>query len=203
MFKVSYNPEVESSAADAWNTDDIGILLRHSHDRPSRIEIIQDTGIMMVVGVKSPVIEIFRFSSNEQAIKRRNKRLKKNPEDEKGFILKDLVRRGETLKATEEKIKSITGVCEKGTVKVLCCLPSNQLETITFPQLEQQQQSSQKEDSSSSEFESALMQFDGHRKLVRGIAFSSDKTAILTASGDSFKIWNRYILLINNICVSI
>jgi hypothetical protein len=36
-----------------------------------------------------------------------------------------------------------------------------------------------------------LLGFDGHRKLVRGIAFSSDKTAILTASADAFKIWNR------------
>ena len=39
-----------------------------------------------------------------------------------------------------------------------------------------------------------LCGFDGHRKLVRAIAFSSDRTAILTASADCFKIWNRNTL---------
>jgi len=33
--------------------------------------------------------------------------------------------------------------------------------------------------------------FDGHRKIVRGLAFSSDKTGILAASGDAFKLWHR------------
>lgn len=68
----------------------------------------------------------------------------------------------------------------------MCCLPSNQLEVITFAEQEDHGRKANSEC-----FESSLLQFDGHRKIVRGIAFSSDKTAILTASGDCFKVWNR------------
>lgn len=116
LFRVTYNAE---ESYDAWQTDEMGILLRHSHDRPARTQLIDGTGVMMVVGVKSPVIEVFRFSSDEQAAKRRAKRLKKNPADEQTLILKDIVRRGETFKASEEKIKSITAVYEKGMIKVI------------------------------------------------------------------------------------
>lgn len=114
LFKITYCPD----SIESWTTDELGTLLRHAHDRPSRVHFVEETGILLVVGVKSPVIESFRFSSEEQAVKRRAKRLKKNPDDEKSFVLKDLVRRGESLKSSEEKIKSIAAVSEKGHVKV-------------------------------------------------------------------------------------
>jgi len=33
----------------------------------------------------------------------------------------------------------------------------------------------------------------GHRTEPRTVAFSSDNTAILSASSDSLRVWNRYI----------
>jgi WD40 repeat protein len=70
---------------------------------------------------------------------------------------------------------------------VVCCIPSNQLELIQFPEKEGSTPKKTETQVATTE----LLPFDGHRKLVRGIAFSSDKTAILTASADCFKIWNR------------
>ena len=34
----------------------------------------------------------------------------------------------------------------------------------------------------------------GHRSDVRTVAFSSDNTALLSASAESLKVWNRYAL---------
>lgn len=68
----------------------------------------------------------------------------------------------------------------------MCTLPSNQLQILTLTESNVDVQNDEK-----SKLKPDLLGFDGHRKIVRGVCFSSDKTAILTASGDSFKVWNR------------
>lgn len=67
----------------------------------------------------------------------------------------------------------------------MCTLPSNQLEVVTLPEKSEVEKQERKPE---------VFGFDGHRKIVRGVCFSSDKTAILTASADGFKVWNRYII---------
>jgi len=101
-----------------WSCQELGTLLRVGNDRPSKLHLVQNSRILIVVGVKSPVLETFYFSSEEEAKKKRNKRLKKDPIGESSYVLKDLIRRGVTVKASEEKVKSVSGVCEKGVVKV-------------------------------------------------------------------------------------
>jgi hypothetical protein len=119
LFRLA-EPQPGSDDELNWKCEELGTLLRQGHDRPSRVQMVKNSGILMVMGVKSPVMETFRFSSVDEAIKKRNKRLKKSTETEKGFIIRDLVRRGDTVKASEEKIKSISAVCEQGIVKVRC-----------------------------------------------------------------------------------
>lgn len=70
-------------------------------------------------------------------------------------------------------------------LQILCTLPSNQLEIVTLSE------APAAVEEKSTDIKGDLLGFDGHRKIVRGICFSSDRTAILTASGDSFKVWNR------------
>ena len=37
------------------------------------------------------------------------------------------------------------------------------------------------------------LRLPGHRSDVRTVCFSSDNTAVLSASGDAVKIWNRFV----------
>ncbi|CAL8082924.1 unnamed protein product [Orchesella dallaii] len=165
-----------------WTTEEFGTLLRTAHDRVSLVKIVGN--ILVTTGTKSQLVETFYINNAEDAHKKRKKRLKKNPDGSSSIILRDLIRRGPTTKASEEKVKSVDGIVEKNTVKILCTLPSNQLEVFSFP-------FDDRTVDENKDRKPELLGFDGHRKIVRGICFSSDKTAILTASGDCFRVWNR------------
>ncbi|CAG7719401.1 unnamed protein product [Allacma fusca] len=184
-------PEVSlsSEVRDDWLNESVGTLLRHSHDRCSSLLVVEDR-YLVVSGSKSSEIEIFILSTPEEALKKQKKRLKKNPSDEKGLVLRDLIRRAESVKASEGKVKSIDAFIDKDkSLKILCCLPSNQVEVITFNETSQQLSDSAEPVSGGD-----IFGFDGHRKLVRAICFSSDRTAILTASADCIRVWNRSAL---------
>lgn len=99
-----------------WTTEEFGTLLRNAHDNTNKLHIAGNH--LISVGSKSPLLETFYISSKEEANKKRNKRLKKNPDGSKSIILRDLIRRDVAVKASEGKIKAIDCVVESGTVKV-------------------------------------------------------------------------------------
>lgn len=99
-----------------WASEDFGTLLRNSHDRVSMLQIAGS--YLIAAGSKSPQLESFYINSDAEAAKKRNKRLKKNSDGNPEIILRDLIRRGPTVKAVEEKIKSIDCTIEKDNVKV-------------------------------------------------------------------------------------
>ena len=97
---------VGTEVGEDWIHESVGTVLRHSNDRASSVQIINNRYVLCT-GAKSSEIEIFILSSPEEAVKKQKKRLKKNPSDESRFILRDLIRRVESVKASEGKIKSV------------------------------------------------------------------------------------------------
>ncbi len=62
----------------------------------------------------------------------------------------------------------------------MCLLVNNSLETNELDVSEK-----------NAEVKSLKLKLPGHRSDVRTVCFSSDNTAILSASADQMKIWNR------------
>lgn len=69
------------------------------------------------------------------------------------------------------------------------------MELITYDTIKQEQASklikSEKDEKSEKSEASKLLEFDGHTNVIKGIAISSDKTAILTVSSEAVKLWSR------------
>ena len=49
----------------------------------------------------------------------------------------------------------------------------------------------------------AKLSLPGHRTDVRTVCFSSDNTAILSASAEGVKIWNRLVCVCVCVCVCV
>lgn len=67
--------------------------------------------------------------------------------------------------------------CAGGELKVALLLQNNTVETFSVK--------------ASEASKTARLTLGGHRTDVRTLAFSSDNLAVLSASGDTVKIWNR------------
>jgi len=95
----------------------MGTLLREGRDRLATVKVIDDRHLV-TVGIKSPLIEFFHFYNQKESDKKRTKRLKKYPESSPELILKDLIKRGECIKAAEAKIKSIDPIVRDDFIQV-------------------------------------------------------------------------------------
>ena len=70
-----------------------------------------------------------------------------------------------------------------GFFQIVSLLVNNSLE---FTDLEVNQAAAEVKNTSK-------LRLPGHRSDVRTVCFSSDNTAVLSASGDAVKIWNRFV----------
>lgn len=71
--------------------------------------------------------------------------------------------------------------CPGGELKVALLLQNNSMETYSLKIADKAPASSR----------TARLTLGGHRTQVRTLAFSSDNLAVLSASGDTVKVWNR------------
>ena len=113
--------EISTSSAQ-FSVEELGTILRHANDRTKAIEIVQDK-YLITIGAKSPEVELFHLSTQEEAMKKMKKRIKKNPEEQQQIILKDLIRRGDSIRSSEGKLRSFDFIQDRdGTLKVIDCL---------------------------------------------------------------------------------
>ena len=68
-----------------------------------------------------------------------------------------------------------------GEMKVALLLQNNTVETYTLKATEKSPQANK----------TARLTLSGHRTDVRTLAFSSDNIAVLSASSETVKVWNR------------
>ena len=71
--------------------------------------------------------------------------------------------------------------CAGGELKVALLLQNNTVETYSLKPA----------DKTPTANKTARLTLGGHRTDVRTLSFSSDNLAVLSASGDTVKVWNR------------
>jgi hypothetical protein len=112
MFKMSEEYDNELT------NEEVGSMSRTSNDRVKMLQVVKNKYIV-AAGARSQEIDIYHLSSPDEAEKKRKKRLNKDATSEKGFILRDLVRQGESYRTSEGKLRSVDAYEEADGLKVL------------------------------------------------------------------------------------
>ncbi|XP_072441340.1 WD repeat-containing protein 3 [Chiloscyllium punctatum] len=177
----------------------IGSIFRQGRDRVVSLATDTSNKIIACHGTDG-VLEVFKVLSEEEVNKMINKKQKKakkkakqkaesgesdgNLEPEVERTLKDEIQRVTNIKASG-KIKSFNFLLlPNGELKVVMLLQNNTVEaynlnvTVKVPECTK----------------TARVTIAGHRTDARTIAFSSDNIAVLSASAETVKIWNRSTL---------
>uniref|UniRef100_A0A8C9Y2Y9 WD repeat domain 3 n=1 Tax=Sander lucioperca TaxID=283035 RepID=A0A8C9Y2Y9_SANLU len=110
------------------------------------------------------VLELFTVLSEEEVQKKMTKKLKK------------------AKKKAAKWVDCLS--CAGGELKVALLLQNNTIETYSL----------RTSDKTPTANKTARLTLGGHRTDVRTLAFSSDNLAVLSASGDTVKVWNRSTL---------
>ncbi|XP_078001566.1 WD repeat-containing protein 3-like [Glandiceps talaboti] len=171
-----------------------GSVMRQSRERLVSMAI-DPTGRVLACHGPDSSLEVFVLSTEEELAKRLKKKQKKARKKltaigesadidevttEVTLAIEDEIKKLNVVRANR-KISSFDFILDKNTLKILLLLNNNTLDTynlvITEKKPEQSNHSS--------------LSLPGHRSDVRSVCFSSDDTAILSASGDSVKVWNR------------
>ncbi|XP_074648521.1 WD repeat-containing protein 3-like [Tubulanus polymorphus] len=192
--------KIESGESDDENEDEeeeriltcekIGSLLRHGKDRVVNLKLDQ-TGSILACHGTDKMMEVFKINSKEEAKKslmRRQKRIRKQnretgqeeeiPTEEN---IDDMIRRAGSVTASG-KLRGFDIKTNKAKVTKMVCLLSNNIVEVLNVEM-----TGKTIDGSSA----TKLTLHGHRSDVRTVAFSSDNTAIVSASAESVKIWNR------------
>lgn len=171
-----------------------GSILREARDRV--VSMVTDSRAKVIAcHGNDSVLELFTVLSEEEVQRKMTKKLKKakkkaaKAQEETGQeaaepvvekTLKDEIIRLTNIKASS-KIRWVQCLsCPGGELKVALLLQNNTVETFSVK--------------ASDASKTARLTLGGHRTDVRTLAFSSDNLAVLSASGDTVKIWNRSTL---------
>uniref|UniRef100_A0A665X6N7 WD repeat-containing protein 3 n=1 Tax=Echeneis naucrates TaxID=173247 RepID=A0A665X6N7_ECHNA len=170
-----------------------GSILREARDRVVSLTTDAKARVIACHGNDS-ALELFTVLSEEEVQKKMAKKLKKakkkaeagedasEPAVERA--LKDEIIRLTNIKASA-KIRWVDCLsCAGGELKVAMLLQNNTVETYSLKM----------SDKTPAANKTARLTLGGHRTDVRTLAFSSDNLAILSASGDTVKVWNRSTL---------
>ncbi|XP_035031091.1 WD repeat-containing protein 3 [Hippoglossus stenolepis] len=176
-----------------------GSILREARDRVVSLTSDARARVIACHGNDS-VLELFTVLTNEEVQKKMTKKLKKakkkasKAQEEAGEeaaaepvvekMLKDEIVRLTNIKASS-KIRWVDCLsCTGGELKVALLLQNNTIETYSLKTLDKTPEPNK----------TSRLTLGGHRTDVRTLAFSSDNLAILSASGDTVKVWNRSTL---------
>ncbi|XP_035533090.1 WD repeat-containing protein 3 [Morone saxatilis] len=175
-----------------------GSILREARDRVVSMTMDNKARVIACHGNDS-ILELFTVLSEEEVQKKMTKKLKKakkkaaKAQEDAGEeaaepvverMLKDEIIRLTNIKASA-KIRWVECLsCVGGELKVALLLQNNTVETYSL----------KTSDKTPTANKTARLTIGGHRTDVRTLAFSSDNLAVLSASGDTVKVWNRSTL---------
>ncbi|XP_061547569.1 WD repeat-containing protein 3 [Phycodurus eques] len=173
-----------------------GSILREARDRVVSLTADSKARVIVCHGNDS-VLEVFKVLSEEEVRKKITKKMKKakkkaakTAEDDEGKepvverTLKDEIIRLSNIKASSKIRWADCLSCTGGELKVALLLQNNTVETYSLNM----------RDAAPTASKTARLTLGGHRSDVRTLAFSSDNLAVLSASGDTVKVWNRSTL---------
>uniref|UniRef100_A0A3Q4MUF5 WD repeat domain 3 n=1 Tax=Neolamprologus brichardi TaxID=32507 RepID=A0A3Q4MUF5_NEOBR len=168
-----------------------GSILREARDRVVSLTTDRHARVIACHGNDS-VLELFTVLSEEEVQKKMTKKLKKAKKKatNQGSSLATLFRIRGLFTCTHHPcpLSPLRWVdclsCAGGELKVVLLLQNNTVETYSL-------KTSHKTPVAD---KTARLTLGGHRTDVRTLAFSSDNLAVLSASGDTVKVWNRSTL---------
>ncbi|XP_028992625.1 WD repeat-containing protein 3 [Betta splendens] len=175
-----------------------GSILRQARDRVVSLTADTRASVIACHGNDS-VLELFTVLSQEEVEKKMSKKLKKAKKkaakaqedtgEEAAVPVVERMLKDEIIRLTNIKVSSkIRWVdflsCPGGELKVALLLQNNTIETYSLKTADQTPTANK----------TARLTLGGHRTDVRTLAFSSDNLAVLSASGDTVKVWNRSTL---------
>uniref|UniRef100_A0A1A8G6Z8 WD repeat-containing protein 3 n=2 Tax=Nothobranchius korthausae TaxID=1143690 RepID=A0A1A8G6Z8_9TELE len=193
----SEKEEDESPEERILSCKKAGSILREARDRVVSMATDAKARVIACHGNDS-VLELFSALSEEEVQRKMTKKLKKAKKkaakDQDGpgeqteplveRTLKDEILRLTNIKASA-KIRWVDCLsCAGGELKVALLLQNNTVETYSLKIT----------DKTPTANKTARLTLGGHRTDVRTLAFSTDNMAVLSASGDTVKVWNRSTL---------
>uniref|UniRef100_A0A3Q3E665 WD repeat-containing protein 3 n=1 Tax=Hippocampus comes TaxID=109280 RepID=A0A3Q3E665_HIPCM len=171
-----------------------GSILREARDRVVSLTADSKARVFACHG-NDAILEVFVVQSEEEVRKKMAKKLKKakkkaasadgageEPPPER--TLRDEIVRLSNIKASSKIRWADCLSCAGGELKVALLLQNNTVETYSL----------KLRDKAAAASKTARLTLGGHRSDVRTLAFSSDNLAVLSASGDTVKVWNRSTL---------
>ncbi|KAF4108985.1 WD repeat-containing protein 3 [Onychostoma macrolepis] len=175
-----------------------GSVLREARDRVVSLVTDAKAKVLACHGLDS-TLEVFTVLSEEEVQKKMARKLKKakkkaksqggeedGPEPVVERKLSDEIQKLVNIKASS-KIRSMDCLLvTNGEMKLVLLLQNNTVETYTLKTTEKNPTGTK----------TSRLALSGHRTDVRTLAFSSDNIAILSASGETVKVWNRSTLQI-------
>ncbi|KAM9802313.1 WD repeat-containing protein 3 [Syngnathus typhle] len=167
-----------------------GSVLRKARDRVVSLSADSKAGIFACHGNDS-VLEVFAVLSERDARRKMDKKVKKaaktagdGEEPQVDWTLKDQIVRLSDIRASSKIRWADCLCCGGGELKVALLLHNNTVETYSL----------KTRDKAATAAKTARLTLDAHRSDVRTLAFSSDNLAVLSASADTVKVWNRSTL---------
>ncbi|XP_056435237.1 WD repeat-containing protein 3 [Gadus chalcogrammus] len=204
--------EAEDEAMDESPEDRLlscksaGSILREARDRVVSMTMDSKARILACHG-NEPVLELFKVLSAkdvEKAMGRKQKKATKKaaklredtdqevPEPVVQKTLGDEITRLTKIRASS-KIRWVDSVwCTGGELKVALLLQNNTVETYSLKLSDHQ--ATPRATPTPVANKTSRLTLAGHRTDARTLAFSSDNMAVLSASGDTVKVWNRSTL---------
>ncbi|XP_077473964.1 WD repeat-containing protein 3 [Stigmatopora argus] len=175
-----------------------GSILREATDRVVSLTTDSKAGIVACHG-NSPYLELFTLVSEDEVRKKMAKKLRKakkkaakntenGDEAEEPAVEKSLMDemvRLSSIKASHKIRWADCLRCAGNELKVALLLHNNTLETYSLKT---------QDGAPAAVSKTARLTLGGHRSDVRTLAFSSDNLALLSASGETVKVWNRSTL---------
>ncbi|KAL0963596.1 hypothetical protein UPYG_G00308390 [Umbra pygmaea] len=171
-----------------------GSLLRNSRDRVVSMTTDEKAKILACHG-SDAVLEVFRVRTVDEVEKMMATKAKRKAREAKraeGEVQDPVIERklgDEIVKLTNimasAKIRWVDCLlCAGGELKLAMLLQNNTVETYSLKTLDQKPAGTK----------TSRLTLGGHRTDARTLAFSSDNMAVLSASGETVKVWNRLTL---------
>ena len=167
----------------------LGSILRQGKDRVSRVVVDSQCRLVCFHG-NDQTLELVYLHTEEEIARRRQKRIKK--EHKRARESGEDVAAAPAAEALQDQLRRLTSITCPSKVKavdvefsgphqgkVTALLANNSLAVYAVSV-----------DGAAAQLSSHL-QLPGHRSDVRALDFSSDGTALLSASSEQLKVWNR------------
>ncbi|GAB1604806.1 WD repeat-containing protein 3-like [Argonauta hians] len=163
----------------------IGSMMRKTKERLVAMKTDSSNRVLVCLNNDSS-LEIYVMATNEELQKLEKRRLKKRKKKETTeplIGLTDIFKKITSFKVAQ-KGHSFDCFLEKNILKIVCLSSNNSFSWYNVDISVTETEVSEKD----------TLETLGHRTEIRALSFSSDNTAILSASADSLKVWDRSYL---------